>query len=130
MCPVENNKKRPVFLNLFRIRLPVTGVVSILHRLTGLFLVLALPVLLYLLQLSLESEAGYARARELLAQPPAQLALLALVWMLAQHFASGLRHLWMDVDIGLSRRAGRLTAWWVLAVSAVVTVWATAVSLL
>jgi succinate dehydrogenase / fumarate reductase cytochrome b subunit len=49
------NKNRPRFLNLWQIRLPITGVVSILHRLSGIFLVLLFPFLLYLLQLSLRS---------------------------------------------------------------------------
>ena len=54
---------RPVYLNLIQIRLPMAGFMSILHRVSGLFLFLAIPPLLYLLDLSLASPAGFIEAR-------------------------------------------------------------------
>ncbi len=124
MATVKNNNKRPVFLNLLRVRLPVAGLVSILHRITGVLLALLLPGLFYLLQLSLESEAGFRRVQELLAPAPARLLLLALIGLLAQHFFSGIRHLLLDLDLGVSRRAGGRSAWLALAASLAFTLWA------
>lgn len=53
---------RPVFLDLRKIRLPLNAVVSILHRITGVFLILSIPVLLWLLDRSLASPEGFAQA--------------------------------------------------------------------
>ena len=83
---MEKNKTRPVFLNLLQIRLPVGGVVSILHRATGVLLVLVLPWLLYGLQQSLSGPAEYAAITARLTTLPAQILMLALLWIFAQHF--------------------------------------------
>ncbi len=116
---MDKNKKRPVHLNLFVIRLPVTGVVSILHRLTGVLLVLAFPVFLYLLQQSLRDPAGFAEVREFLRSPVGRAFSLLATWLVAQHFYSGIRHLLLDMDIGIERSRARLGAWLVLAASGV-----------
>ena len=73
----SNNKSRPVYLNLLRIRQPVGAVVSILHRISGLVLVLALPALFYLLQQSLASEEGYRAVREFFSGIVGRVALAA-----------------------------------------------------
>ena len=67
---METVKKRPVYLNLFEIRLPIGGVVSIAHRITGVLLVLLLPAAIYLLALSLESLAGFHKAVSFLTSIP------------------------------------------------------------
>lgn len=121
--PVEINKnKRPVFLNLFQIRLPVTGVVSIVHRATGVLLVLAIPFFLYALQRSIEDEQAFAAARAWLASGNRAVAL-GLLWLVAQHFFSGVRHLLLDLDIGIGLSAARASAWGAfIAAAAVVAV--------
>lgn len=108
---MENNKKRPVYLNLFKIRLPVGGVLSILHRVTGTFLALSLPFFLYLLQRSLADATAFSRISAQLHTLIGRSALLIIVWMLAQHFFSGLRHLLMDIGIADSKASARLSAW-------------------
>lgn len=118
---MANNKKRPIYLNLFQIRLPVTGVVSILHRITGVLLVLAVPFLLYGLQRSLADPAAFDALRTAASSPLGVVTTLALVWLLAQHFWSGLRHLLLDLDVGIERTAARRGAWLVFA-AAIVTV--------
>lgn len=116
---MDKNKKRPVHLNLFVIRLPVTGVVSILHRLTGVLLVLAFPVFLLLLQQSLRDPAGFAEARELFRSPMGRILSLLALWLTAQHFFSGIRHLLLDLDIGIERSRTRIGAWLVFVASGV-----------
>ena len=120
---MDNNKKRPVYLNLFLIRLPAAGVVSILHRVSGVALVLFLPLALWALQRSLRSAADYQALVDILALLPVRLLLLLLAAAFAQHFLAGLRHLLLDIDIGISRHQARLSAWLVLAGAATTTVW-------
>lgn len=111
--PGKNNK-RPVYLNLVRIRLPIGGIVSILHRVTGVLLVLALPASLLALERSLADAAGYARLADLAASPAGRVALWVVVLATAHHLFAGLRHLLLDLDIGIERARARLGAWLVL----------------
>lgn len=114
--------KRPVYLNLLKIRLPVTGVVSIVHRATGVLLVLLLPGALYLLQRSLQDPDAFARIARSAATLPGRLVWLLIVWVFAQHFFSGVRHLLLDVDIGIERTKARRGAWLTFIAAAVVVV--------
>lgn len=103
--------KRPVYLNLLQIRLPISGVVSIVHRITGVLLVLLIAPALYVLQRALESPAVYGGLVAGIGTFPGRLGVLLAVWLLAQHFFSGLRHLLLDIDIGVERTTARTSAW-------------------
>ncbi|MHB8916203.1 MAG: succinate dehydrogenase, cytochrome b556 subunit [Thiobacillus sp.] len=100
---------RPVYLNLFRLHLPITGWVSILHRLSGALLFFLLPLMVWGFTLTLSGEAGYARAVAWLSTLAAKLLTLALVWVFAHHFFAGLRHLAMDSHWGVSLKSARLS---------------------
>ena len=113
---------RPVNLDLFSIRFPLPAITSILHRISGAFLFLATAGLLYLLDLSLGSAAGFAAAQELLAGLPARLLLWLALSGLAYHLIAGCRHLLMDLGLGESLRGGVLTAYGVLLLSAAAAV--------
>lgn len=119
---MQKHDARPVFLNLLQIRLPIGGIVSILHRVTGVFLVLMLPLLLYGLQQSLSGPAEFSAITNRLSTPWARALLLLSLWIFAQHFFSGLRHLLFDLDIGMGRIPARRLAWATLVVSALVVV--------
>jgi len=108
---MDRNKPRPVFFNLFQIHLPIGGVISIIHRISGILLVLSLPLFLYLLGLSLESEAGFTQVATLFSSMTGKLLLLIWGVLLAQHFFSGLRHMLIDLDIGVEKPAARKSAW-------------------
>jgi succinate dehydrogenase / fumarate reductase cytochrome b subunit len=112
---------RPRFLDLRRIRLPLPGFVSILHRASGLLLVAAIPAMIYAFDLSLRNAEGFEQARTLVQGNPARLALLLVIWSLAHHLSAGIRFLLLDVDIGIARPQARASAWGVLAVSLLVT---------
>lgn len=117
------NKKRPVYLDLLHIRHPVGSVVSILHRVTGVLLVALLPFMLHFLQESLAGAEGYAKVSGMLHAPAARVGLLFVVLLLSHHLFAGLRHLLLDLDLGISRAGGRGGAWLVLAgVSATVLI--------
>ncbi len=101
---------RPVFLTLWQIRLPLPGVVSILHRLSGMLMVLALPAAAMLFEQALASPDGFAATAAILSAWPVRLILLLLLWSLLHHLLAGLRHLLLDLDIGLDLPVARLTA--------------------
>jgi len=107
------NKDRPKYLNLLRIRLPITGVLSIAHRISGVLLVIAIPFTIYLLSLSLVSPQGFADTQALLNLPIIKLVLLMVFWALMHHFLAGIRFLLLDIDIGYHRTQARQSAWMV-----------------
>jgi len=102
--------KRPVYLNLFKIRLPATGIVSFAHRVSGFLLFLAIPFSIYLLDLSVSSVAGFEQGMQLLQQPVLQLFLLLAVWALVHHFLAGIRYLLLDFDIGVDKTGSNISA--------------------
>ncbi len=110
-----SNNNRPVFLDLTRIRFPVTALASIGHRISGAMLFLSLPAVLYLFGLSLQSAADYARVTALLSSTPLKLLAILYSWSLAHHLLGGVRHLLVDMEIGVGKRPARLTAVLVLA---------------
>lgn len=116
------NKKRPVYLNLVKIRLPVGGVLSILHRASGAFLVLLLPFALYALDQSLRDPEAFADIADRLASLEGRIAIFIMVWAFAQHFMSGIRHLLLDIGIGDEKPVARLSAWLAFAATGFVAV--------
>lgn len=111
---------RPVFLNLIQVRFPAAAIQSILHRLSGLCMVLALPYVIWLFGLSLESAEGFASVQTTLSATPARLLSAVLVWGLAHHLFAGIRYLLIDFEIGLEREAARRSAWLVMIAGAAV----------
>ena len=118
---------RPVYLNLFKIRLPTTGIVSFAHRISGFFLFLAIPFSIYLLDLSVTSVQGFEHSMQLLQRPVMQLILLILAWALVHHFLAGIRYLFLDFDIGIDKDGSNKSAWSVIIIDVcimAVYVWA------
>ncbi|MBK5966948.1 succinate dehydrogenase, cytochrome b556 subunit [Thiocystis minor] len=113
---------RPVFLELWRIHLPIPGFVSILHRLSGILMVLAIPVAAILFEQALSGPDGFAATAAVLDAWPVRLVLLLLLWSLLHHLLAGLRHLLMDLDIGLDRPVARRNSWIVLIAALVLPV--------
>ena len=114
-------KKRPVYLNLVAIRLPLPGFVSILHRISGAFLFLAVAWLLYMLDRSLSSAAGFDAVKRYLHLWPVKLGALAMIWAYCHHFCAGVRYLLLDLDRGVDLATARATSWLVLAASLTLT---------
>ncbi len=108
------NTHRPVYLNLIEIRLPVPGLMSIGHRISGVALILALPYLAHLLGQSLSGAAGFASAAASLDGFVARLALFLMGWGLLHHLLAGIRYLFLDVDLGVEKTTARASAWGVL----------------
>ena len=102
---------RPIFLNLLQIQMPVGAITSILHRLTGVVLAAGVPLGMFLLWRSLDSEEGFAQVMGLLHYRAFQAVVVVLVWALAHHVLAGVRHMLTDVNIGSTLRKARRSAW-------------------
>lgn len=103
---------------LLELRLPLPGWVSILHRLSGLFLVLGLLWLTELLNTSLQSPEAFKSVVDLFRSSfPTQVLLLTTTWAYVHHCLAGLRFLALDFSKGVDLRTARLTSIGVLALS-------------
>ena len=101
-------KPRPVYLNLFAIRLPLPGFVSILHRVSGaLLFLIGIPLLLWVVQRSLASPEAWEQMRATLSTPLSKLILIVLAWAYLHHFIAGIRHLLMDMHWGMDLKSAR-----------------------
>ena len=119
-------KKRPKYLSLpailFQIRLPLPGRVSILHRVSGALLVMPFAAwALYMLDVSLASEAGFKAIRGYLDLPLVKLGMLLFIWAYCHHLCAGIRYLTLDLNRGIELRPARISSIIVLVVSLALT---------
>lgn len=122
MSNVAVKKKRPVYLNLMQIRLPLPGFVSILHRVSGALLFVSGVWLLFLLDRSLASQEGFESVRRYSNFLIVKLALLGLIWAYCHHFCAGIRYLLLDLDKGVDLATARMSSMIVMVVSLALTV--------
>ncbi len=115
------NKSAPVYLNLLKIKLPLTGIISFLHRVTGVLLFFAIPLTLYVLQQSLQSEASFDQLAVWLNSPLMMIVQVILIAALFYHFFAGIRFLLMDIDIGYDKKMAGRSSWMVLIASGLST---------
>lgn len=106
------SNKRPVFLDLAVLvkHLPVPGIVSILHRASGVILFILLPVLLALLGGSLSSGETFASYKAWVSNPLFKIILIGVLWALMHHLFAGIRFLFLDAHKGLELQTARKTA--------------------
>jgi len=128
MSSATARKPRPKYLSLpailFQIRLPLPAWVSILHRVSGALLVFPFVAwLLYLLDASLASQAGFDHIRHYLGLPLAKLGLLLFAWAYCHHLCAGIRFLLLDLNKGIELGAARRSSLIVLIVSLALTAW-------
>jgi succinate dehydrogenase / fumarate reductase, cytochrome b subunit len=115
------NKPRPKHLNLFKIRFPVMAIVSGMHRISGAVLFLFLPLFLWMLQTSLESRQSFEAIGRVAANPFVKILLLGLLWGYVHHLFAGIRHLALDLHIGIELASARASSMAVMVVSIGVT---------
>ena len=126
-APLSKTRVRPVYRNigfaqLANYRLPIPGIASIVHRVTGIALFVCLLFLLAMLQMSLKSEAGFEVFRSIIwANPIAKIVLIGLLFAIVYHMIAGLRHMVQDTNAWLDLPAARATAFAVFGLSALVT---------
>ena len=109
-------------------RLPVAGIVSILHRASGLVMFVLLPFIIWMFDASVTSEISYSQFSSVFKNGTGllpgwfyKLIVLALIWSYLHHIIAGLRHLWMDATHSVSKEFGRISAIVTLALSIVLT---------
>ncbi|NKN33708.1 succinate dehydrogenase, cytochrome b556 subunit [Marichromatium bheemlicum] len=102
---------RPVFLDLWRIKLPIPAFVSILHRISGVLMILAIPVAAFLFDRALSGPEGFAFVAALFDTWFVKVALGLMIWSLLHHLVAGIRFLVLDLGVGLDRPVARATAW-------------------
>ena len=107
---MDRKASAPRFLNLLKIKLPPGGIASIAHRVSGVLMFLGIPLVAWLFSRSLENEAAYLEVVELMKSPPALLVSILLVWSLSHHLLAGIRHLLLDVEIGIEKAQARASA--------------------
>ncbi|WP_434778680.1 succinate dehydrogenase, cytochrome b556 subunit [Neisseria sp. Ec49-e6-T10] len=114
-------KQRPVYLDVASIRLPIPGIVSILHRVSGVILFISLPLLLYFFQGTLSHSDDFLAYTKVVANPLVKIILLGLLWAYLHHFCAGIRFLFLDMHKGLELNTARTTAKAVVIISLVLT---------
>ena len=130
----DEHGQRPAYRNIHvsqivSYRLPPAGWVSILHRVSGALMFVLLPLVVWLLDVSLTSEISYERFSNAfiagIGFVPAfllKLVVLALIWAYLHHFVAGLRHVWMDMTHNVTLQQGHVSALITLGVSGLLTV--------
>jgi len=114
-------KARPKYLNLFQIRQPAPAIVSILHRISGAALFLFLWLFLAGLERSLASPDSFADLKDTLNHPLLKLLILGFIWAYLHHTFAGVRHLGLDLRLGIELPKARASAFTVLALSIAIT---------
>ena len=132
----ESAQKRPEFRNINALtdlpsyRLPAAGIVSILHRISGVLMFLLLPFIIWLFDTSVSSEISFGRFTAAFTAGIGfvpgfliKLVTLALIWAYLHHFIAGVRHVWMDMShAAVTKARGAASAKVVLASSVLLTV--------
>ena len=115
-------KTRPVYLNLLAIRLPLPALVSILHRVSGaLLFLIGIPALLWLTQRASASPEAWAQMRDAFANPFVKLCALVIAWSYIHHLLAGVRHLLMDLHIGMDLGPARQSSAAVMVLAVLLT---------
>ena len=128
----EITKQRPGTMRLvdaLQYRLPLAGVVSILHRASGAIMFVLLPFVVWLFDVSVTSEISYEQYTAAFTAGIGflpgwciKLVALALIWSFLHHAIAGVRHLWMDMTHSVALSQGRQSAVFTLVSSIALTV--------
>lgn len=117
-------KLRPKFLDLFILapKMAVMAKVSILHRVSGVLLFLAIPFIICLLHKSLTSTSFYESLYGVMATPVMKIIYLVFIWAFCHHLCAGVRFLFLDIDKGVEIKKARISAHLVMLVSIILTI--------
>ena len=128
----EMTRQRPGTMRLVdavKYRLPLAGVVSILHRASGTIMFVLLPLIIWMFDTSVTSEISFGAFTSAFVAGigfvpgwMVKVASLALIWSFLHHFIAGVRHLWMDATHSVTKEQGRNSAVVTLVSSLVLTV--------
>lgn len=132
MADAKAIKKRPGQMRLIdatQYRLPPAGWVSILHRVSGLVLIILMPLVIWLFDTSVTDEvtfdqfkAAFTGGIGFVPGVVVKLATLAIIWAFLQHFCAGVRHLYMDFTHSVTKEFGRTSALVAIGVAVLLTI--------
>ena len=115
-------RQRPKYVDLNLLNLPMPGLVSILHRITGVVMFLFLiPAVLFVLQGTLDAETGFNKWKSIFSEPVVKLIVLGFVWSYLHHLFAGIRYLLLDIHVGVALEPARTSARLVLALGLIAT---------
>ncbi len=126
-------KPRPSHRNIHvsqivKYRLPPAGIVSILHRVSGVGMFLLMPFIIWMFDASVTSEVSYSQFSSVFGSGVGvvpgwifKLVALGLIWAFLHHFIAGVRHLWMDMTHAVTKEFGHNSAVVTLGLSIVLT---------
>ena len=124
---INHNRARPVYINLLQIKLPISAISSITHRLAGIYIFfITLPLSLFLLYFSTKSYNDFMFISALLKDSIFFATFVAFSFLIfAYHILTGVRHLLQDMHIGESLEASRVSSYivfflWSVLVAAVI----------
>ena len=115
------SKQRPKYLNLFAIRLPIPGFVSILHRISGFFMVVFLGILIFLIDQLISSPNSFSRLSTFFDNIFVELFLIIPIWALSHHLLAGIRFLLLDFHFFIDLKSTRIFSSLILLFSAITT---------
>ena len=113
--------------DLMAFRWPITALASITHRIAGVVLFVGIAFMLFALDMSLSSEAGFETLKGYITSPLGKFVTWGLLAALAYHFVAGIKHLVMDTGVGETLEGGqfaaRLTIFFSVILMALAAIW-------
>ena len=116
------NNRRPKNLNLLTIRFPIPAIVSILHRISGVILFVLTPILIAMLGYSLRSEENFNYLHDMFITPTTKIIILLSLSAFFFHFIAGIRHLLLDLNLGVKLRSGRRASYLTIILTIIATI--------
>ncbi|RUO25924.1 succinate dehydrogenase, cytochrome b556 subunit [Aliidiomarina minuta] len=115
-------KQRPVNLELSTISFPASAIASILHRVSGVIMLVTIGLLVWLLALSLSSAEGFMQAQDVFANPLVKFVVWGILTALGYHLLAGLRHIMMELGHWEELKSGNLSAQIVIGLAIILSV--------
>ena len=121
---VIEKDNRPVNLNLLTISLPIIGLSSILHRISGLAVFFSFPLIVWVFSISLESENSFLMLSNLLQNSIVFKAITFLILVgFSYHLLAGFKKLISDAfGVGETLESGRVLSWLVFGATFIMAV--------
>ena len=105
-------------LSLIRYKFPVQAIVSILHRISGVFLFIFIPIVIWAFDCSMKSPATFAKVSSAFDNGGVEFVIWFFASMLAYHFCAGVKHLIMDMGFFDSKISSRIASYLMLIIAA------------
>ena len=108
--------------NLIRYHFPLTAIVSILHRISGVILFLFIPFALWVLTLTLRSPGSYYQVQQVMNQGWIKFLLWICFSALIYHAIAGIKHIMMDMGYLEEKQSSTISSSIVLVLSIICVV--------